>query len=184
MSASRAMPETNALQCRLLCDLAEIKKNPSPNVFLYFDDANIQKSCLILTSEEQDPLHLTVVFNHDYPLSAPTVTIQSRVKHPNVLDDYICVSMLTTTEDWTPAYTLKGIIIQLLSFFTSDVLEQAHSNIAVDLAAIRRDTAELKRQAGPNNSPHTYSCATCGFRPGYTPSIENMVNSYDFTLTR
>jgi hypothetical protein len=92
--------------------------------------------------------------------------------------------MLTTTEDWTPAYTLKGIIVQLLSLFTSDVLEQAHSNIAVDLAAIRRDTAELKRQAGPNNSPHTYSCATCGFRPGYTPSIENMVNSYDFTLTR
>ena len=100
-----------SLRRRLLNDIAEIEQDPYPNVHLRFDDGNIQKACLILTPEMYDPLHLTMEFPLDYPLPAPTVTIQSTVMHPNVFGDYICASILNTTEGWTPAYTLRGIVI-------------------------------------------------------------------------
>ena len=39
----------NTLRHRLLHDIAEIKQDAYPNVHLHFDDANIQRACLILT---------------------------------------------------------------------------------------------------------------------------------------
>ena len=60
------------------------------------------------------------------------ITIQSRIAHPNVYRDYICASILNTTEGYTPAYTLRGICIQILSFFSSDSIEQDYGG-KVDL---------------------------------------------------
>jgi ubiquitin-protein ligase len=176
MSTLRAMAVPTALQRRLLSDIAETKQDPYPNVHLHFNDANIRQACLVLTPEDEDPLHLSINFNQDYPLSAPTITIQSRVDHPNVFDSYICATMLNTDEGWTPAYTLKGIVIQLLSFFTSDSLDQDHGGDAVNLAQWRRQQANLRRRRGQQFlAPDAYSCRTCGFGPDWTPSLsENM----------
>jgi ubiquitin-protein ligase len=105
-SIPRAGP--GALERRLLSDIAEIQQDPYPNVHLHFDDTNIRKACLILTPEDDDPLHLTIDFKANYPLNPPTVTIQSQIEHPNVFGNYICATMLNREEGWTPAYTLKG----------------------------------------------------------------------------
>ena len=123
MAASSAMAPP-ALRRRLLMDIAEVQQDPYPNIHLIVDDKDITHSCLILTPPKETPLHLEVKFPNDYPLSAPNVTIQSHVDHPNVFESYICATILNTAEGWTPAYTLKGILIQLLSFFLSDTIEQ------------------------------------------------------------
>lgn len=174
------MAAPNALQRRLLSDIAEMKQDPYPNVHLHFNDANILHACLILTPEDEDPLHLAISFNKDYPLSAPNITIQSRVDHPNVFGQYICATMLNTDEGWTPAYTLKGIVVQLLSFFTSDSLDQDHGGSAINLAQWRRQEADQRRRRGQQYlTAHAYSCHFCGFGPNWMPPQSENVDVDD-----
>ena len=87
------------------------------------DDTDIYSACLLLTVNDGTTLHLNIKFPTQYPLSPPKISIQSSISHPNVFGGYICASLLNTTEDYTPAYTLKGVCIQMLSFFTSDSIE-------------------------------------------------------------
>src|SRR2546421_6374802 len=97
----------------------------------------------------------------EYPLQAPTVSIQSSIRHPNIFGMYICASILNTEEGYTSAYTLKGIAIQLLSFFSSDRLEQLHGLAVEDLTSYRlldnRDTWI------------EHECSECGFGIGSDP---------------
>jgi ubiquitin-protein ligase len=152
----------NALRRRLLNDIAEIRQEPYPNIHFHPQDADITKACLILCARDR-PLHLTVRFPDDYPLRAPVVTMDSDIRHPNVFRSYICSSILNTAEDWTPAYTLKGILIQLLSFFASDKLEQRGGYRSVDLTQYGRGLpADLAAK-------ESHSCTACGFHPSWVP---------------
>ncbi|KAK3724788.1 hypothetical protein LTR37_000836 [Vermiconidia calcicola] len=80
----------------------------------------------------------------------------SKVEHPNVFDDYICASILNTQEGYTSAYTLKGICIQLLSFFGSELIEQEHGGGVIK----RRDTTHGGASRGVFG---VYKCTLCGF---------------------
>lgn len=120
---------------------------------------DLERACLLLTPNGKQPLHLTVVFGKDYPLLAPTVTIESQINHPNVYGLYICASILNTAEGYTSAYTLKSIAIQLLSFFSSERIEQTGGGYSVDLANYPgRDPCRSERQTN-----HRLSCPKCGF---------------------
>lgn len=174
MAASDTTAAPDPLKRRLLSDIAEIQQYPYPNVHLHFEDANIRKACLILTPEDQDPLHLNIEFHNDYPLHAPTVTIQSFVVHPNVYDNYICATMLNTDGGWTPAYTLKGIVIQLLSFFSSDSLEQDHGGGLVNLVDHRRRAEKRVVRRARKSGPHI--CSICGFGPDWAPQQVDETN--------
>lgn len=158
----------NALRRRLLTDIAEIQQNPYPNIHLHVNEQEIHKACLILSTEAYGPLHLFIEFGNDYPLHAPTVTIQSDIVHPNIYGDYICASILNTTEGWTPAYTLKGILIQLLSFFTSESLEQDHGGDAVNLQDFRRQQPGRQHSRFAKFEAYEYFCNSCGFKPDWT----------------
>ena len=146
-----------ALYRRLLKDIAELQKDPYPNITLHPRD-DLHEACLVLTPPDRDLLHLTVMFGCDYPLQAPRVSIQSRVSHPNVFDSYICASILNTSEGYTPAYTLKGICIQLLSFFCSDRIEQEGGGYHVDLKEYRERGSRFAWES------RIYRCSCCGFR--------------------
>lgn len=126
------------LRQRLLQDINELQIKPYPGIAFHLQEGDITQACLILTPEGHAPLHLTVLFQHRYPIQPPNITIQSKIAHPNVYQDYICASILNTTEVYTPAYTLKGICIQLLSFFSSDKIEQDYGGV-VDLKEYARD---------------------------------------------
>lgn len=140
------------LRQRLLRDVAELQTAPYPNTTLHVNDS-LTQACLVLSPVGQDSLHLTMVFHDDYPLHAPVVTIQSGVSHPNVFGNYICASILNTKEGYTPAYTLKSIAIQLLSFFSSDTLEQDYGAIQ-DLGQYRQLPLHIRNK---------YYCTACGF---------------------
>ncbi|KAL8824860.1 MAG: hypothetical protein Q9170_008017, partial [Blastenia crenularia] len=157
----------SASQRRILRDIAELQNNPYPNITFHWHDS-LHDACLVLTPEDSEPLHLTVQFQ-DYPFTAPRVTIQSKITHPNVFGNYICASILNTTEGYTPAYTLKSISIQILSFFSSDSLEQVDGGRSFDL----REYREIQRQTRRHIAGHGHSCAQCGFddtKPPYEQS--------------
>ncbi|KAL8685143.1 MAG: hypothetical protein Q9224_005944, partial [Gallowayella concinna] len=139
-----------SLRRRLLRDIAELQSKPYPGITLHVHDT-LERACLILTPSGYKTLHLTMLLD-GYPLKAPRVTIESSVSHPNVFGHYICASILNTQEGYTPAYTLKSIAIQLLSFFSSHSVEQENGR-KVDLSIYR----------GVNARDKGFYCDACGF---------------------
>lgn len=151
------MSATALHSARLLHDLHELTTNPYPYITLH-SHAEITKACLILTPPGQPPIHLTAVFPPRYPTAPPCITIQTYSPHPNVFGDYICASILNTDEGYTPAYTLKGIAIQVLSFFNSDSLQQEYGG-RVDLQAYR----ERREGRSGGEVRDGFKCRVCGF---------------------
>lgn len=150
------------LRQRLLQDINELQTKPYPGIALHLQDGDFRRACLVLTPEGNTPLHLTVIFQDRYPIQPPQITIQSEIAHPNIYDSYICASILNTTEGYTPAYTLKGICIQLLSFFGSDKLEQEHGGM-VDLKNYAREIREFGDPTGRHQLDYDFRCTKCGF---------------------
>ncbi|GJC90343.1 NEDD8-conjugating enzyme UBC12 [Colletotrichum liriopes] len=142
------------LQRRLLQDIAELQQQPYPRISLHTRDDDVRRVCLVLQPEGWMPMHTTVIFVDRYPLVAPKIKMNTAVQHPNVYGSYICASILNTSEGYTPAYTLKGIAIQMLSFFNSDSVEQDYAEYHENLDYYRRNSLELKQ---------TFSCSHCGF---------------------
>lgn len=148
------------LRQRLLQDISELQTKPYPGIVLHIRD-NLVHACLILTPEGAEPLHLTIEFHERYPIEPPKITIQSKIAHPNVYQDYICASILNTKEGYTPAYTLKGICIQLLSFFSSDKIEQDYGG-AVDLKEFAREGV-YRHSLDGRQVEDVFACSKCGF---------------------
>ncbi|KAI1372424.1 hypothetical protein F4677DRAFT_463260 [Hypoxylon crocopeplum] len=116
-------PEHSRLH-RLLSDIRELVEKPYPNITLCAHDSDLSSACLILTPTHYTPLHLTIKFTPFYPTEPPVVEMNSYVIYPNVTGRYICDCLGILSNEHTPAITLKGIAIQLLSFFSSDSLDQ------------------------------------------------------------
>ena len=170
------------LHQRLLRDIAELQARPYPNISLHLRDEDLTTACLILTPNGSSPLHLTIHFGHRYPILPPTVTIQSKLVHPNIYRSYICASILNTDEGYTPAYTLKGISIQLLSFFGSDKVEQIESGQAVELATYRKSSTRTLLDSD-------FHCPQCNFgepsRTSLTASQRiNLLDKYALSPTK
>ena len=142
-------------------DIAELQRKPYPGIELHVQDKTaLERACLVLRPDGEAPLHLTIKFGDRYPLTAPQITMQSQVDHPNIFDSYICASILNTEEGYTPAYTLKGICIQMLSFFSSDTIEQEHGGPAIDRKAYAQESLQYNGQLLDD-----YGCTLCSFSP-------------------
>ncbi|KAL7621674.1 hypothetical protein AAE478_009001 [Parahypoxylon ruwenzoriense] len=110
---------------RLLSDIKELVEKPYPNITLHFYEEDLSTACLILEPANYKRLHLTMTGLSGYPVNPPAIRMDSNVRHPNVFEGFICATILNN-EGYSPAYTLKGIAIQMLSFFSSDKVEQSY----------------------------------------------------------
>ncbi|KAF2214023.1 hypothetical protein CERZMDRAFT_105592 [Cercospora zeae-maydis SCOH1-5] len=101
------------MHSRLLKDIDELQRGPYPGIELHINEADVTARGLC-------------TFAWGSALMPPDVTIQSSISHPNIFGDRICLNMLVIDDDvsYTPAYTLKGICIQLLCFFASETIKQ------------------------------------------------------------
>ncbi|KAI0153043.1 hypothetical protein GGR57DRAFT_154322 [Xylariaceae sp. FL1272] len=140
---------------RLLMDIKELVTKPYPRIQLHPCDGDLTTACLVLSPEHYPDLHLSVKFPDEYPIHAPRVSMNSWIKHPNVFGEYICAGILKPTDEYTSAYTLKGIAIQLLSFFDSESVEQDYGDYKVKLAEYQDDTQRYVKDR--------YQCRKCGF---------------------
>jgi ubiquitin-protein ligase len=125
--------EGDHLRQRLLRDVLELCRSPYPDIAVHTHDESLTELCLVLSPPGWRDMHLTVKRLERYPLGPPTIQMNSDIEHPNVFGEYICASILNTTEGYTPAYTPKGVFIQLLSFFGSEGIEQQYNYHMVDL---------------------------------------------------
>jgi ubiquitin-protein ligase len=159
-----------ALYQRLLRDIKDLKENPYPNIAYTPYENDFRQGCLVLCPNGGDPLHLTLNFPADYPLTVPRVTLDSFFMHPNTFGTYICADILKNRDAYTPAYDLKGIAIQLLSFFASDILEQDYGGAPRDLRHWRNMNAQVPQ--GLRNK----FCEMCGLTP--TTTVDDLAHKF------
>lgn len=155
---------------RLLMDVDELTRKPYPNVALHAG-GDLTKLCLVLSPPGWKEMHLTIENLQRFPLEPPTVSMDSQVSHPNVYQGYVCASILNDPRYYTPAYTLKGIAIQLLSFFCSDNLDQSDHGRPKSLEDYRRKTAALHE---------SHTCPECGYGTQDEPSRPRTVPASAF----
>jgi len=153
-SKPNIMASSTALRQRLLQDIVELQTKPYPNISIHLQDDQFEKICLVLDVAGYGPMHLTMEIPSTFPLDPPEVQMNSEIIHPNIFGSYICASILNTVEGYTPAYTLKGIAIQLLSFFGSDKIEQSGGGYSFDLN---------KYRASQHHVRDGYRCEKCKF---------------------
>ncbi|KAJ3126756.1 hypothetical protein HK098_007135 [Nowakowskiella sp. JEL0407] len=87
------------------------------------------------------PLHFEIIIPDGYPAKPPRVSVSTAIKHPHVYGNWICADILQEwsmelrqtqtntgeyTGGYTPAYTLFGVALQMLCFFTNETLENDH----------------------------------------------------------
>ncbi|OTB15212.1 hypothetical protein K445DRAFT_22704 [Daldinia sp. EC12] len=161
---------------RLMLDIKELVEEPYPNIAFHILNDDLTTACLVLTPQDYKPLHLTMYFSSMYPLDPPQVRMNSDVHHPNVYDDFICATILRRTDEHTPAYTLKGIAIQLLSFFSSDTVEQEYSGWKKDLSLFRAVDKQLH---------DSFQCDHCHFGQArwVSPRVDLPCRPYDARVT-
>lgn len=70
---------------------------------------------------------------------------------------------MNTKEGYTPAYTLKEVAIHLLSFFSSDSIEQTGGRYSINLEQYARRGDPLFSQAREPYPLHGHFCGNCGF---------------------
>ncbi|KAF3939956.1 hypothetical protein ABW19_dt0208502 [Dactylella cylindrospora] len=123
---------------RLKNDIAEFRDEPYPGVEIFVQDDSYDKICLHLIPQSGPLVGLRLHFDfelpHDWPQQPPKVrcSFPSGLPHPNVFGDYICCDLLNIYADqrgyngYTPAFTLRALCMQLLSFFSSSKVEQEY----------------------------------------------------------
>ncbi|EME45235.1 hypothetical protein DOTSEDRAFT_71068 [Dothistroma septosporum NZE10] len=171
------MANSISLQTRLLQDIREIQEKPYPGIAVHLQDDQLTKACLVLLPQNEPPLHLTIHFTAQYPLDPPIIKIESAVTHPNVFNDYICINILNDHEAYTPAYSLKGICIQMLSFFASDHVDQMYGENG---CVVDRKQWQAR---GSKNDPFgrcegedDFKCDKCGFGHANHANMERFQN--------
>ncbi|KAJ3134869.1 hypothetical protein HK101_004297, partial [Irineochytrium annulatum] len=137
-------------------DLAEIWDEPIPGVDVVVQEGNMGKLCAILRMEEGPysglTLHLVVEVPETYPMEPPMIRVDPpEFRHPNVFDGWICLDMLEAhtagvsyVGGYTPAYSLSSIFMQLISFFSSEVVEQSNG----------KRSSVTPRKSGPAGTGH------------------------------
>ncbi|KAJ6508682.1 hypothetical protein C8R45DRAFT_449827 [Mycena sanguinolenta] len=141
------------LLSRLYQDLAELHDSPYPGVTVFFDDANVREFCLVLTPPSGPwknlSLHFDVVLPDEWPALPPKISssVEDGIDHPNILahGSYICCDLLKIGSDiyrghtgsytggYSPAFTLRGLFLQFLTFFSSTKIDQDSSGLPLEI---------------------------------------------------
>lgn len=160
-NSTAAYTTTHFLRQRLLQDIRELQDKPYPGIAVHIHDNDLNIACLVISPEGEPPLHMTMMFPPHYPLDPPKIKMNSNVLHPNVFQDYICMDMLNTAH--TPAYTLKGICIQVLSFFASDTIDQEDGSTLNRKEWTNAIEDEWSTFGRVRDMRDRFQCKKCGF---------------------
>jgi len=147
---------SNAKQ-RLMKEAQELAVNPVENC----NAAPLEDNIMEWHANISTPLyegvcfHFIIKFTEKYPKVAPKVKVCNRIKHPNVFGDYLCLDILTMSEEtentpyrgWTSAYTVSSLLVQLQCFLFDLPKEGRYARGSND------------RQY---NDALSYRCKTCG----------------------
>lgn len=145
---------------RLRRELLDLQTNPVENCSAFPVEDNISLWHANIYSPVFDAtFHFEITYPASYPEKAPKVKNLTEIKHTNVFGSYICLDILTMSEEtantpfrgWTSAYTISSLLVQLQCF----------------LFDVKAETSGYKAQSQTRmvHAANRFSCRTCGHGP-------------------
>ena len=130
---------------RLTIHFNEIRKNPVPLCHAEPKDAaeNMTQWVGYIDGPEETPyahgrFHLTIEFPIDFPFKPPQVRFNTPVFHPNIdTNGEICLDILHS--QWSPALSVRGLLISLCSLLTDPNPEHGLNKEALKLYRTNRE---------------------------------------------
>ncbi|UJR24000.1 hypothetical protein I4U23_026966 [Adineta vaga] len=130
---------------RLLIHFGELQKNPAPLCYAEPKDSNtdISNWTGYIDGPADTPyaggrFHLTIYFSNEFPFKPPEVRFITPVYHPNIgTDGEICLDILHS--QWSPALTIRGLLISLCSLLTDPNSEHGLNRDALKLYGSNKD---------------------------------------------
>ncbi|CAF3926764.1 unnamed protein product [Rotaria sp. Silwood1] len=124
---------------RLVIHFREIQKNPPPLCYAGPKDPSKSMADWIgyIEGPENTPyaggkFHLTIHFSAEFPFKPPEIRFITPVFHPNISDNgEICLDILHS--QWSPALTIRGLLISLCSLLTDPNPEHGLNKDALNL---------------------------------------------------
>jgi len=124
-------------------DFKQIETEPLPGVAAAPLEKNLFCWHANIKGPEDTPwhrgiFHMVLNFPTTYPIDPPSITLCTRMEHPNVIGNSICLDMLQRTESmedveeytgWSSAYTVQSILIQLQAFLFEAEVSKVLANI-------------------------------------------------------
>lgn len=106
--------------------------------------------------------HVIITFPMNYPVSAPTIQLQSTITHPNVFGSTLCLDLLQASkkgewyQGWHSAYTVEAILIQLQSFLFEKKVDAL-------------TPLEIEKYKKEVENANAYKCHSCRHRGSIEP---------------
>ena len=133
-SGQQAKPKIPMRSRRIMGDLRELLKDPLYEVFIHFDESDINQMIVMIRGQEgpyefcQFLFHIR--FSDDYPMTPPILKFCSsdgRTRlNPNLyIEGKVCLSILGTWQGdpWTSVMTIKTVILSIMALvMTSEPL--------------------------------------------------------------
>lgn len=135
---------------RLMKELKQIKKEPiagvsalpasDKNLFLWHANIKGPEG----TVWEKGIFHLEMTFPGDYPDNPPSLRLCTKIVHPNVFGNEVCLDMLQkqtyngghygkeVNQGWSSSYTVQSILIQLQAFLFEAEVSKVLSKTVCD----------------------------------------------------
>ncbi len=111
---------------RIMGDLRELLKDPLYEVFIHFDESDINNMIVMIRGQEgpyefcQFLFHIR--FSDDYPMSPPIVKFcssdgKTRLNPNLYIEGKVCLSILGTWQGdpWTSVMTIKTVILSIMA---------------------------------------------------------------------
>jgi ubiquitin-protein ligase len=111
---------------RIMGDLKELLKDPLDEVFIHFDESDINQMIVMIRGQEgpyefcQFLFHIR--FSDDYPMSPPVVKFcssdgKTRLNPNLYIEGKVCLSILGTWQGdpWTSVMTIKTVILSIMA---------------------------------------------------------------------
>lgn len=167
---------------RLMRDLQQIKKEPLPGISaLPLEHDLFTWHCNIMgpkdTVWQGGIFHIVMHFTQDYPNSPPSLTLCTRIEHPNVIGNRVCLDMLEKVdatdvskfEGWSSAYTVQSILIQLQSFLFEAEVSKVLKDISNPKDYEKKKKEWLSGVTWSVEQSKTYSDKSVGHFPPRSP---------------
>jgi len=130
---------------RLTIHFNEIQKNPPPLCYAEPEDPSQSMIHWIgwIDGPEDTPyaggrFHLTIDFPVEFPFKPPEIRFITPVYHPNIsAKGEICLDILHS--QWSPALTIRGLLISLSSLFADPNSEHGLNKDALKLYRTNRE---------------------------------------------
>lgn len=171
---------------RILIDILDLKRDPLPDTFLYFNESNINEIWVGIVGQPETPydggfFFFHIQFTNKYPAEPPKVwfiTPEPGVRfNPNLYETgKVCMSILGTWTgpEWTSVMNLRSLILSLQTILCDNPLRNE--------PGLEREDTKSKRNTQYNSvirySSLMYALHMSLSQPFTEPKLQKLARAY------